>query len=213
MNDIQAYRKYPHLTHWYNKLWFSEKMGYDCGPASISPTKSGWYVVRPIMNLSGMGVGAKKVWIEAGDHKQVPLGYFWCEWFDGNQYSVTYEWQDYTNGWNPISCWEGIKNEDNLSKFTKWIKTDFYPDIGIFFHELADVNRINVEFIENKPIEVHLRTSPDPDYDIIIPVWQESKYLIDKHKEMGYTYISSYDNADGFLEIPRIGFMTKNKGD
>ena len=211
MNDIQAYRKYPHLTHWYNKLWLSEKLGYDCGPASIAPTKSGWYIVRPIMNLSGMGVGAKKIWIEAGDYKQVPLGYFWCEWFDGHQYSVTYEWKDWW--WNPVSSWLGIKDDTMLYKFRSWESSGFMPEISIFFHELSDVNKINVEFVEDKPIEVHLRTSPDPSYDIIIPIWQGSEYKIDKYASMGYTYISSYDNADGFLEIPRIGFMVKNKGD
>lgn len=207
MNDIQAYRKYPELTHWYNKLWFSEKMGYVCGPASISPSRSGWYVVRPMMNLSGMGVGATKTWIEAGDITKVPLGYFWCEWFEGSQYSVTYEWSDHW--WNAISSWEGIKNEDNLTKFHRWVRSKFMPKIGLEFHELSRVGKINIEFIGNKPIEVHLRVSPDPDHDILIPIWQEEEYLVDMYKKLGYTYVYSYDNADGFLEKPRLGFMVK----
>jgi hypothetical protein len=206
MNDIQAYREYPHLTHWYNKLWFSEQMGHECGPASISPTKSGWYVVRPIMNLSGMGVGAKKTWIEEGDATVVPLGYFWCEWFKGNQYSVTYEWDD---EWKAISSWHGAKSEEDLCKFHTWKKSEYLPKIGIFFHELADVGKINIEFIEDKPIEVHLRDSSDPNYETLIPIWSEEEYLIDKYEKLGYTYIHSYDNADGFLKRPRLGFMVK----
>jgi hypothetical protein len=162
------------------------------------------------MNLSGMGVGAKKVWIDAGDHSKVPPGYFWCEWFYGNQYSVTYEWQDYYNGWKSISCWQGVKEDDNLSKFIKWIRTDFYPNIGIMFHELADLDKINIEYIEDKIIEVHLRTSPDPDYNELIPVWKGDEEVVDKYIKMGYSYITNYDDAEGFLDLPRVGFLVKN---
>ena len=210
MNDIQAYQSYPHLRHWYNKLWLSEQLGYNCGPASIAPTDSGPYIIRPIMNLSGMGVGAKKIWIDAGDYSKVPPGYFWCEWFEGDQYSVTYQWHDYMIGWKPISCWKGIKGDDNLSKFTKWVKTDFYPNIGIMFHELADIEKINVEYIDNKIIEVHLRTSPDPDYNELIPVWKGDEEVVDKYTKLGYDYIISYDDAEGFLDLPRVGFLVKN---
>lgn len=207
MNDIQAYRKYPDLTHWYNKLWFSEKMGYDCGPASIAPTVSGWYVVRPIINLSGMGAGAKKIWIESGDVSYVPLGYFWCQWFKGDQYSVTYEWKDHW--WNPVSSWKGVTDEEDLSKFQIWTRSNFLPEIDISLHELSKVRKINVEFIGDKPIEVHLRTSPDPEYDTLIPIWYGEEKLVDKYKKLGYTYLHSYDNADGFLDRPRLGFMVK----
>lgn len=211
MDDIQAYRKYPELTNWYNKLWLSEKLGYDCGPASIAPTRSGWYIVRPIINLSGMGAGAKKTWIEAGDAKKVPLGYFWCEWFEGRQYSLTYEWKGHW--WNAVSSWEGIKDEENLSKFHRWERCDYLPEIDISFHELSRVRKINIEFIENHPIEVHLRTSPNPDYDILIPIWLGEENLVDKYEKMGYSYIHAQENADGFLDITRLGFMVKNKGE
>jgi hypothetical protein len=208
MNDIKAYREYPYLTYWYNKLWFSEKMGYYCGPAGIPPEKSGWYVVRPIVNLSGMGLGAQKIWIDSGDVAKTLPGHFWCEWFEGRQYSVSYEWKDFL--WHSVSSWEGTKECDDLSKFTKWERSEFKPNIGIFFHELIDVGKINIEFIEDKPIEVHLRTSPDPDYDILIPIWSGEEYLVDKYEKIGYSYIHSYDNAEGFLKNPRLGFMVKN---
>jgi hypothetical protein len=211
MNDIQAYRNYPHLVHWYNKLWLAETMRYDCGPASIAPTRTGWYVVRPMMNLSGMGAGAKKTWIEAGDATKVPLGYFWCEWFDGRQYSLTYEWRE--DRWEALSSWEGIKDDKNLSKFHKWERSEFMPEIGEIFHEMAIVGKINIEFIENNPIEVHLRTSPNPDYDTLIPIWNEEEFLIDEYEKLGYTFEQAHENADGFLDITRLGFMVKNKGE
>jgi hypothetical protein len=157
-----------------------------------------------------MGVGAKKIWIDTDDCTKVPPGYFWCEWFYGNQYSVTYQWKDYPGGWEPISCWQGIKEDENLSKFTKWIRTDFYPNIGIMFHELADLDKINIEYIDDKIIEVHLRTSPDPDYNELIPVWKGDEEVVDKYTKLGYSYIINYDGAAGFLDLPRIGFLVKN---
>lgn len=207
INDVGAYTRYPHLRHWYNKLWLSEELGYKCGPSSISPKESGWYVVRPMMNLSGMGAGANKVWIYAGDYQKTPLGHFWCEWFEGKQYSITYEWRGF---WHPVSSWEGIKSHDNLSKFARWERSNKTIEIGSFFDELSDVGLINLEFIEDNVIEVHLRKSPDPDYDVLVPIWQGEEYMIDKYEKLGYNYISSFDNADGFLDLSRLGFMVKN---
>ena len=169
VEDSEAYRKYPQLVHWYNKLWLSERLGYRCGPAGIAPEASGWYIVRPIMNLLGMGIGAEKVWIDKDDYTKVRPGYFWCEWFDGRQYSITYRWE---GSWVPISCWEGMKDEDDLSRFYKWIKSSHYPSLSHLFNELSDIETINIEYIENFPIEVHLRTSPDPIYNELIPVWK-----------------------------------------
>jgi hypothetical protein len=209
MTDAEAYQKYPKLYHWFNKLWIAEKLGYACGPSGIAPCKSGWYIVRPVMNISGMGVGAKKEYIKAGDLSKVPPGYFWCEWFEGIQYSVTFEWVCY---WKQISCFMAERNIENLSRFNKWSKYDHKVfKLGHIFEEIADskIIKINVEFIDDNPIEVHLRESPDPDYDIIIPIWKDEENLVDKYQKMGYSYINSYDDANGFLEIPRIGFIVK----
>jgi hypothetical protein len=206
-DDASAYRKYPHLRFWYNKLLFSEKMGYECGPDGIAPKRSDWYIVRPIVNLSGMGIGAEKVWIDGGDHSKVPPGYFWCQWFDGRHLSVTYEWKD--SHWFPLSSWEGFKSTYDLSKFTTWQRCENYPSLDNRFDELSEVGKVNLEFIGNNPIEIHLRTSPDPEYDILIPIWKDEEYLIDKYQKTGYTYVDSFDDANGFLKTPRLGFMVK----
>lgn len=211
MSDAIAYSLYPEKRRWFNKLWFSEEMGYDCGPSGIAPTQSGWYIVRPIMNLSGMSIGAKKIYIEAGDASKVQPGYFWCVWFEGSQYSVTF---DSMNGhWKQMSCWVAERDVTNLSRFQKWYRYDHKIfKLNSVFDEIANsgISKINVEFIDDNPIEAHLRGSPDPDYDILIPIWSGEENLIDKYRRMGYNYIHSYDDADGFLESPRIGFAVKN---
>lgn len=209
MDDEHAYRMFPSHRRWFNKLWLAEQLGYDCAPSGIAPSKSGYYIVRPIMNLSGMGAGAKKKYIEARDMSATPPGYFWCEWFEGLQYSVTYEW---TGFWKQVSCYLGERDENNLYRFRRWTRIDdieFEPEP--LFDEIggSNVSTLNIEFIGDRIIEVHLRDTPDPKYEELIPIWEDSKILVDKYEKLGYTYIESHDDADGFLDIPRIGFMIK----
>lgn len=205
-DDSEAYIFFPQYRKWFNKLELSERLGYNCGPCGVPPTEENEYVVRPIYNLSGMSVGASIKYIETGDTTKVPPGYFWCEYFYGDQYSVTYEYND---KWIPINSWKAYKEKKNLSRFSKWTRDFHYPKLPDFFDELKDVGLINVEFIEDKIIEVHLRPSPDPSYNILIPVWADDKKVLDSYIELGYTFIESFDDADGFLETPRIGFMVK----
>ena len=210
ITDSDAYEMYPDLRHWFNKLWLSEQLGYNCGPAGIAPKISAGYVVRPIMNLVGMSAGAKILWIHAGDVTVVPPGYFWCEEFEGRQISVDYVWE---GQWVPVSGWEATVDSDNLYKFKRWTRIYDLPLLpGLFFQEPAEhnVTRINVEFIGDKVIEVHLRHSPDPEYDHLIPIWQDEQKIVEHFKQLGYVYIQSFDDADGFIERPRLGFMAKN---
>ena len=207
IHDFEAWEKYPHHHKWFNKLYLAEIMGYKCGPTGLAPDVTDHYIVRPIYNLSGMGVGSKVIKIEAGDATKVPPGYFWCEFIAGIQYSATYEFVD--GRWKSISCWQGTNDINNLSRFVSWIRSTYKPKVPSQFNELHDVGRINIEFIGDKPIEVHLRESPDPNYDELIPVWADNSVNKEAYLSRGYRYIESYDNANGFLEIPRIGFLVK----
>ena len=94
--DFQCWDAYPKYRWLFNKLEVSLKLGYDCGPAGVPITKAGNYIIRPIYNLYGMSVGVRKQWLRIEDaddiqkHKFMPAGYYWCEWFEGNHYSVDY---------------------------------------------------------------------------------------------------------------------------
>lgn len=218
MDDDDAYLKYPHHRKWFNKLYLSELLGYDCGPCGSAPTKDGTYVVRPIYNLSGMGVGATVKQMKAGDFNTTPPGYFWCEYFDGIHYSANYKWYTDRNNvdgtwrlpWRGISCWEGTNMPMNLTKFVEWKRSVYIPRVPDELVPLRDVGKINVEFIGDKPIEVHLRVSTDPTYDHLIPVWASDLGPKREHMELhGFEFIEDYDDADGHLEDPRIGFLVK----
>ena len=218
MEDDDTYKKYPHHRKWFNKLYIAELFGYKCGPAGVDIPEDGTYVIRPIYNLSGMGVGAHVKALKAGDDRSVPAGYFWCEYLTGKHYSANYKWQydrDMINGkwlqpWKGSSCWEGTNMLINLTKFVEWKRSDYIPEVPDELVCLRDVGTINVEFKGNQVIEVHLRPSPDPDYDHIIPVWASDIGKKKEHMEMhGYEFVESYDDADGQLLDARIGFIVK----
>lgn len=215
MEDKDTYNKYPRHRKWLNKLWLAEHFKYKCGPAGVPIPESGTYVVRPIYNLAGMGAGATVQKLEEGDKTSVPPGYFWCEYFDGQHFSVNYKWkEDSIKGgeWRTIDCWKGINMPINLSKFVEWKRSDVAPLLSYKFKPLGldGIREMNIEYIDDKPIEVHLRLSPDPDYDHIIPVWASDFGKKKEHMELhGFKFIEAYDNANGYIEDPRIGFLVK----
>ena len=195
MEDADAWLVYPEHRYLYNKLELSMRLGYDCGPGGVPPTRTDYYCVRPIYNLLGMGVGARRQLIEAGDHSGVEPGYFWCEWFSGNQYSVTV-----SDGCQ--MAYRAERDIANLSRFKSWSRVDRVFEIPDWLPNIP----LNIEFIEDRIIEVHLRTSPDPNYDELIPVW-----LGEPTSRPGYQFIESYDSALDYLNTPRIGFLVKNR--
>lgn len=197
--DVDAWVAYPHHRRWFNKLDLSLRLGYHCGPSGTSPERDGWYVVRPIYNLDGMGVGARKVFLAAGDARSVEPGHFWCEHFSGPQLSVTFRW---SKGWQAISCWQGELADGSLSRFLRWRRVGWHGSLPAILDELADCSTINVELIDGRIIEVHLRASPDPDWgEEIVPVWAD--------EEPPSEMTPAFDDAGGHLKVPRLGFVVR----
>lgn len=211
MEDFQAWQSYPHMRLWFNKLYLAERLGYDCGPGGIPPKKSNFYCVRPIYNLDGMGVGARKQWIDAEDRGGVEPGYFWCEWFDGEQYSASYKSSDWFS-YDQISCYKADRDVDRLFRFKRWTRSERSFAIPVTIEEeimMSGVEVVNIEMIGDKLIEIHFRDTPDPDYNELIPVWSDEKEVIDIYGKMGYNFIEAPDNSNGHLTTQRLGFMVK----
>lgn len=213
MDDWRAWAKYPQHRNWFNKLWVADRLKYLCGPSGFPLPKTLTTIVRPVYNLNGMGAGAEVKLLEQGDMKTIPPGYFWIEKFEGRHISATYKfYSGNTAIWKPLSVWEGFRIDgDPLYKFNKWEKLslDQAPTVPTELNELFDVKVINVEFIGDKVIEVHLRDTPDPDYDIIIPVWDGTDIDTDLYKD--YEFIKDPDDSEGQLPEKRLGFFVKNR--
>jgi hypothetical protein len=47
-----------------DKLILSRKLYYKCGPVGLDVPKPGHYIVRPCVNMLGLGLGSQKVWLD-----------------------------------------------------------------------------------------------------------------------------------------------------
>lgn len=180
-----------------DKLIVARKCGYICGPVGTEVPKPDWYIVRPCVNMLGLGLGAQKLWI-AKDTIHLPLGYFWCEWFHGTHYSV-----DYNLGIQRL-CVKGTKPENTFTKWSSWDKVQHHIPLPEILLDIVASSRypwLNCEYIGDKLIEVHFRRNPDfvDNVKHFIPVWDGE----DTTPPEDYKYIE-YPDVHG-----RIGAFIK----
>lgn len=168
--DSEAWVDCPDRDRWvFNKLEVARRSGHVCGPKGVPVPKPGRYVIRPIINLLGMGRGATIVdlnWCTM----DIPDGYFWCEEFKGRHLSV-----DYTSTRQELTVEGFRRSEDPLWRWSKWKKAgDVVPFPDVATSLLASHTHFNIEYIGDKVIEIHLRHNPDwRDLDVkeMIPVF------------------------------------------
>ncbi len=155
----------------YDKLILARKLGYLAAPAGIAVPKPDWYIVRPITNIRMMSRGAKKLWLTPLDTDLVPDGSFWAEWFEGRHTSVDFHYGEQT------LAVEGHRDNDRLDRFSKWTKiTDQYQFPKVLGELWRLTPWVNVEYVDDKIIEVHLRWNDDfsnHHCDTIYPVWRD----------------------------------------
>jgi hypothetical protein len=178
-----------------DKLILSRKMYYNCGPVGLDVPKPSYYIVRPCVNMIGLGLGAQKVWLDC-DTTHLPVGHFWCEWFEGKHLSI-----DYHRGKQVLAV-EGHKSDGTFTRWDHWVRVaDRLKLPSILDSFSKKYEWINCEYIGRKLIEVHLRHNEDFEGNVthFIPVWEgESTTPPD-----GYTY-KSYPDVHG-----RIGAFVK----
>lgn len=205
-SDSEAWIHYPQYRLWFNKLWLSEKLGYLCGPNAVPVPFTQPYIIRPIYNLHGMGAGAQILTLSPEDVDLVPPGYFWCEVFQGDHYSV--ELSRDVDTWVTRSVYQGIRKKDtDLYRFEKWVRREVEIVIPTCLDELHQCSSINIEMIGNKIIEVHLRQTPDPvQYDELIPVWDDED--VDESIKDNYNYVASEDRVLN-TNVRRLGFYCR----
>lgn len=183
----------------FDKLIVAKKAGHACGPRGMDVPNPGFYMVRPVINFYGMGIGAKKIFIEKST-EFIDDGHFWCEYFEGEHLSVDYR------GSNPVLSVSGKKDGHNpYQKFVYWEKVEHSIPLPQMLVKMCLLyETINCEFINGKLIEIHLRANPDFSYGntSMIPVWKGQNTT----PPDGYTYIQDgpEDSDD-----ERIGIFVK----
>lgn len=169
MNDEDIWNSIEVSDLWiYDKLILSKYLGHLCGPAGVSVPCPGFYIVKPITNLQGMGLGTYFRNFETTDTSCLNPGYFWMEVFKGQHLSI-----DVVEGVTDV-VYEGIS--DGPQRFTKWTLLDRPINHPPFIIELSKkYHVVNYETIDGKIIEVHLRENPDwkkHRAKELIPVWK-----------------------------------------
>jgi hypothetical protein len=137
--------------------------------------------------------------INKEDSSIVPDGFFWSEIFKGPHLSVDYHW-----GKQHLTV-QGFRNDPyQLDRFSRWCKIKADIPLPAMLHDLKYYQEwINVEYIGNRVIEIHLRYNDDftnHNADEIVPVWRGDSMITPP----GYSW---YHSPAG----DRLGFWIKNK--
>jgi hypothetical protein len=171
IGDSDVWSQCPTEYLWiYDKLIVARKQGILAAPAGISVPTPATYIVRPITNIRMMSRGASKQWLIPEDTDLVPDGYFWTECLEGRHISV-----DFHYGIQELTV-EGFRDDpDRLDRFSCWQRIDESYKFPLILGELWRLTPwVNVEYIGDKIIEVHLRWNDDfanHNSDVIYPVW------------------------------------------
>ena len=170
--DAIAWQNANHDDLWiFDKLIVARKLGYICGPQGMNVPKPDFYIVRPCVNIPGMSRGAKTRYIMKKTH-HLPSGHFWCEIFKGRHISV-----DYKHG-EQILAVEGFResSKGHFWQFCKWQRLNEEFPLPELLKELASrYEYLNIEYVDGKVIEIHLRHNPDFVYGqtVAYPVWKK----------------------------------------
>lgn len=177
----------------YNKLQLSQVLGYTCGPAGLEVPNPDFYIIRPSINMMGMGRYARREYLNHSTEHLHPSE-FWCEIFSGQHKSIDYHWGEcelVVNGF--------IKSAETYYKWDKWeLVNEKIPFPEILNEFKYRYEWINIEMIGDKIIEVHFRPNADFRYGntVAIPIWDKVPEVIPK----GYRYIEDQDfYRKGFL--------------
>lgn len=171
INDSDVWSQCPIEYLWiYDKLIVARKQGILAAPAGIPVPTPATYIVRPITNIRMMSRGATKQWLTPQDTDLVPDGYFWTECLEGRHTSV-----DFHYGVQELTV-EGFRDDaDRLDRFSRWQRINEPYKFPLILGELWRMTPwVNVEYIGDKIIEVHLRWNDDfanHNSDVIHPVW------------------------------------------
>ena len=170
----------------YNKLFLNQRLGHLCGPTGVPVPHSGHYIVRPSINLLGMGRFSRIEWIDR-DTEHFHPAEFWCEIFKGRHLSVDFHYKK-----SELVVLGERDNGEDLYRWKKWTKINLEVKFPEILNSLkGDYEWINCEFIGNKLIEVHFRRNPDFRYGntVAIPVWKADR----PQKIDNFTFVQDKD--------------------
>jgi hypothetical protein len=212
LNDIDSYLRYPNENIVYDKYYLSKIQNIQSAPIPIYPSKYP-VIIKPIYNLYGMSKGFKIIKNKKEFKENIQLlGFFWQKYFNGNQINVDMvvkngEILDYF----ALDSKPSINGSFEYHRYTKNYKLteNIKKIIKLLLQNYKGV--CNVEIINNKIIEMHLRLNGDyfifnDDFErellnFLLTGELKRNYIINE-----YTFfpIFSYKKIDNKKEIKKI---------
>lgn len=195
INDLDAWSTYKDYRWIYNRLALSEIQDVECAPMPIEPKKFP-VIIKPIINLYGMGLNIKKVnSVDEFDDCWHSTD-FWMEFKRGEH--LSFDLIILKGEIVFCVCFKGHKMKKKLGQFRYWesvdreVPSNVLKVIGKFG---GYSGCINLETIGSTIIEAHLRMG-----DIeFIPDKRVLEGVIQTYKELPF---------DGWPEeIPKVYFM------
>jgi hypothetical protein len=230
--DPEAWELYKDTPYrWsFNKLEVALRQGLHSGPAATAPRTEGTYISRPVYNLYGMGIEAKRFYyqesMERGlvNYDVVAPGSFWCEWLEGEQLSVDYRRLSGSLNWVVSSVWRGEHfSSYNLTKFEKWTRIEntsapSLMNLPIALDWLGDksVAGFNLEFRAGYVTEIHLRLGNTSFEDLpvgttVLPIWDDEELGTEEFREDDDPEMEKF-KAFGRISNIRKGFRVVRDG-
>jgi hypothetical protein len=160
-NDFDAWSKIKNYNFIYNKLWIAQSQNIESGPMGIEP-ESYPIIFKPIINLYGMSRGFRLINNKKEYEFYLKDGLFWMKYLNGKFYCIDIV---IVNGLIKFySCLQSFSNNDGTFKYheslpnyilsdyiKEWIENNLEGYTGCF----------NIEVIDDKIIEAHLRFNGD----------------------------------------------------
>lgn len=180
LDDVAAWGTYSNsLAHLFDRMWVARTQGIVAHPHGVAPAPGEW-ISKPIVNLLGMGVGARpfRRWV---DDLYQP-GHFWMPRFTGRHTSVDYVLAQGRAVWAyQVDCevdsngtfWAfhgqpGVGEQ--AQNVDLWLSRLLPTHTGVVNVEIIEevtsqvdavTNRLVERGREARVIEVHLRPNPD----------------------------------------------------
>ena len=161
-NDVDAWENNSDLNFVYNKMFICQLQNIKCAPMPIEP-KSYPVVIKPIINLYGMGLNSQIINNKKEFYDNWLSNNFWCEYLKGDHLSWDFVIRKGKFIYNVVFQGYKFDDKERFGTFSYWELINQEIKIPDCINELVKkyfknyTGNLNIETIDNKIIEIHLR--------------------------------------------------------
>jgi hypothetical protein len=187
-----------------DRLVLARRLGYACGTSDEAPPSPGPWFTKPIRNPSGMGVGARsnryRAASSAGWDDALTPRDMWMPLLRGPHYSVDFRRE--RGRWRQRLTVRCVPARA-AARPAQWRIEDVTFQVPAALRGV-DAEWLNIEMIGGAVIEAHARRNTDFDR---APAGARVAHVVWAGERPPADMVSDFDDADGQLATPRLGFV------